>query len=41
MIMFRNRINDLRLSAACDRDYIEHWTTELGLVNLWQEITHD
>jgi hypothetical protein len=29
------------VSTGCDRDYIKHWTTELGLVDLWQEITHD
>ena len=29
------------LSTGCDRAYIERWTTELGLVNLWQEIAHE
>ena len=24
-----------------DRNYIEHWTTQLGLASLWAEITHD
>lgn len=23
--------------TGCDTDYIEHWTKELGLLNLWQE----
>lgn len=26
------------VSTGCDRGYIEQWTAELGLVNLWQEI---
>lgn len=26
------------VSTGCDRGYIERWTAELGLVNLWQEI---
>ncbi|MGH7950994.1 MAG: hypothetical protein ACREFE_03610 [Limisphaerales bacterium] len=26
------------VATGCDRAYIEHWTTELGLVNLWKEI---
>lgn len=24
--------------TGCDRDYIQRWTQELGVVNLWQEI---
>lgn len=28
-------------STGCDRAYIERWTAELGLSNLWQEIDHD
>ncbi len=24
-------------STGCDRDYIEHWTNELGLRTLWQQ----
>lgn len=26
------------VATGCDRTYIEHWTDELGLANLWQEI---
>ncbi len=26
------------VATGCDRAYIERWTAELGLVNLWQEI---
>jgi hypothetical protein len=29
------------LGSGCDRPYIEHWTAELGLVNLWKEIAHE
>ncbi len=29
------------VSTGCDRAYIERWTADLGLVNLWQEIAHD
>ena len=29
------------VSTGCDRAYIEHWTADLGLVKLWQEIAHD
>jgi hypothetical protein len=29
------------VSTGCDRAYIERWTGELGLTNLWKEITHD
>ncbi len=27
------------ISTGCDRDYIEQWTHELGLVSLWQEVS--
>jgi hypothetical protein len=27
------------VSTGCDRAYIERWTAELGLANLWKEIT--
>jgi len=26
------------VAAGCDRAYIERWTAELGLANLWKEI---
>ena len=26
------------VATGCDRAYIEHWTTTLGLANLWNEI---
>ena len=26
------------VATGCDRAYIEHWTAELGLANLWQEM---
>jgi hypothetical protein len=26
------------VATGCDRAYIERWTGELGLANLWQEI---
>jgi len=26
------------VATGCDRVYIEHWTVELGLANLWKEI---
>ena len=29
------------VSTGCDRVHIERWTAELGLANLWKEITHD
>jgi len=29
------------VSTGCDRAYIERWTPELGLTNLWQETAHD
>jgi len=29
------------ISTGCDRTYIEHWTAELGLSSLWEEIVHD
>ena len=29
------------VATGCDRAYIEHWTTELGVVNLWKKIAHD
>jgi len=34
------QLRDVKNLAAsgCDRAYIEHWTAELGLANLWQEI---
>jgi len=25
------------VATGCDRDYIQHWTAELGVTNLWQE----
>jgi hypothetical protein len=27
------------VSTGCDRDYIERWTRELGVANLWQEVS--
>jgi hypothetical protein len=27
------------VSTGCDRDYIERWTSELGVANLWQEVS--
>lgn len=27
------------VSTGCDHDYIQRWTTELGVANLWQEVT--
>jgi hypothetical protein len=37
------QIGDVKnlVAAGCDRAYIECWTPELGLANLWQEITHE
>jgi hypothetical protein len=37
------QLRDVRnlVSTGCDRPYIEHWTGELGVASLWQEITHD
>lgn len=29
------------VSTGCDRPYIEQWTKELGLGNLWQEVSHE
>jgi hypothetical protein len=29
------------VGSGCNRAYIEHWTSELGLVNLWKEMAHD
>jgi hypothetical protein len=29
------------VSTGCDRSYIERWTVELGLDNLWREIVND
>jgi hypothetical protein len=29
------------VSTGCDRAYIERWTQELGVANLWQEVSHD
>jgi hypothetical protein len=29
------------LGSGCDRAYIEHWMTGLGLAGLWKEIAHD
>jgi hypothetical protein len=33
-------LNDVKnlVTTGCDRTYIERWTAELGLSNLWQEI---
>jgi hypothetical protein len=27
------------VSTGCDRNYIERWTRELGVANLWQEVS--
>jgi len=27
------------VSTGCDRDYTERWTRELGVANLWQEVS--
>ena len=37
------QLGDVRnlVSSGCDRAYIEGWTAQLGLANLWQEMTHD
>jgi hypothetical protein len=34
------QLNDVKnlVATRCDRAYIEHWTAELGLANLWKEI---
>ncbi len=34
------QLNDVKnlVATNCDRAYIEHWTAELGLSSLWQEI---
>ena len=34
------QLNDVKnlVATGCDHDYIERWTTELGLANLWEEI---
>ena len=29
------------VSTGCDRAYIERWTAELNVANLWQEVSHD
>ena len=29
------------ISSGCDRAYIEQWTGELDVVNLWQECSHE
>lgn len=29
------------VSTGCDRTYIEHWTNELGVAKLWQEVVHE
>jgi hypothetical protein len=29
------------VSSGCDRAYIAPWTRELGLNNLWQEVSHE
>jgi hypothetical protein len=35
------QLRDVRnlVATGCDRDYIGHWTRELGVANLWKEIT--
>ena len=37
------QLRDVRnlVATGCDRAYIEHWTTKLGLDSLWQEIAHE
>ena len=37
------QLRDVRnlVSTGCDRAYIKHWTTRLGVASLWQEIAHD
>jgi hypothetical protein len=37
------QLRDVRnlVSTGCDRVYIERWTAELGLNNLWREAAHD
>ena len=37
------QLRDVKNLAAtgCDRVYIERWTAELGLAELWQETAHD
>ena len=37
------QLRDVRnlVSTGCDRAYIKHWTTGLGVASLWQEIAHD
>jgi len=37
------QLRDVRnlVSTGCDRNYIEGWTTELGLATLWREIIRD
>ena len=34
------QLNDVKnlVATGCDRSYMEHWTGELGLSSLWQEI---
>lgn len=29
------------ISTGCDRNYIERWTQELGVANLWSEVSHE
>ena len=35
------QLGDVRnlVSTGCDRDYIEHWATELDVASLWKEIS--
>jgi hypothetical protein len=37
------QLRDVRnlVSTGCDRAYIQHWTDELGVASLWQEIAHE
>lgn len=34
LIFYRSNL----VSTGCDRDYIQRWTQELEVVNLWQEV---
>ncbi len=38
-----SQLRDVRnlLATGCDRTHIERWTGELGVAQLWQEITHE
>ena len=40
---FELQLRDVKnlLSTGCDRAYIERWTDELNVANLWQEVAHD